>query len=272
MVSTRPLATQATQFTPENLINAVLVLVAAYLIARVMSYLLSTGADRFTRNRFRVTALIPVLKFLIYGTALYFVTSWLFELTTTQIVAFSGLLGAALGLGLKDFIADIVGGLVVVLERPYQVGDKVSLGDHYGEVIDIGIRSTRLVTPNDTEVVVPNFTFFNESIGNTNAGNAEMLVSVAFYVDPEADVDRATRFVEEALVSSPYVYVSDDRPVEVLVEDDLYYRTVRGKAYVNDLRNEMPFRSDVTERVLAAFDDAGIRSPKVPAGIDDGGE
>jgi small-conductance mechanosensitive channel len=264
--------TEATEFTTENLVNAVLVLVAAYLVARTVSYVLSSLADRLVENRFRVTSLIPVAKFLVYGVALYFVTTWLFELTSTQLVAFSGLLGATLGLGLKDYLADIVGGIVVVLEKPYRVGDKVALGDHYGEVLDIGIRSTRLVTPDDSVVVVPNFLFFDESIANANAGAPEMLVTVEFYVDPDADVARASAIVEDALVTSPYVYVGEDCPAGVVVEDDLYYRTVEGRAYVNDLRNEIAFRNDVTRRVLAAFDGEGIHSPKVPAGVDTPGE
>jgi small-conductance mechanosensitive channel len=265
--------TEATEFTVQNLVNAALVLVAAYLVARTVSYVLSSLADRLVENRFRVTSLIPIAKFLVYGVALYFVTTWLFELTSTQIVAFSGLLGATLGLGLKDYLADIVGGIVVVLEKPYQVGDKVSMGEHYGEVLDIGIRSTRLVTPNDSVIVVPNFLFFDESISNANAGNPEMMVTVEFYVDPDAEVDRATEVVEEALLTSPYVYVSEQCPADVVVEDDLYYRTLTGRAYVNDLRNELDFRNDVSRRVLSAFDSAGIESPKVPAGVDrPGGE
>ena len=182
-------------------------------------------------------------------------------------VAFAGLLGAALGLGLKDLLADVVGGLVVVLEQPFQVGDKVQMGEHYGEVVDIGVRSTTLVTPTDTLVVVPNFTLFNDSVANANTSDAEMLVVVEFYVDPDADVERATDIVEDALVTSPYVFVSDATPASVVVEDDLYYRTIRGKAYVNDLRSEVRFKTDVTERVLDAFDDAGIESPKVSADL-----
>ena len=256
-----------TEFTPQNVLTAVVVLVVAYVLAGTLSLVLSKLADRLATRRFRVMFLIPIVKFFVYGGALYLVLSVLFELTQTQIVAFAGLLGAALGLGLKDLLADIVGGLVVVLEQPFQVGDKVQMGEHYGEVVDIGVRSTTLVTPTDTLVVVPNFTLFNDSVANANTSDAEMLVVVEFYVDPDADVERATDIVEDALVTSPYVFVSDATPASVVVEDDLYYRTLRGKAYVNDLRSEVKFKTDVSERVLGAFDDAGIESPKVSADL-----
>ena len=78
-----------------------------------------------------------------------------------------------------------------------------------------------------------------------------------------------------AFGSSPYLFSRSSvdsptaTPASVVVEDDLYYRTIRGKAYVNDLRSEVRFKTDVTERVLGAFDDAGIESPKVSADLPD---
>jgi small-conductance mechanosensitive channel len=265
ILQTTPTSTpqSATTINPTSVFNAVLVLVGSYLLARALSYTLTTVADRLADQRFRVTMVIPLLKFLIYGSALWIIIKLLFNLTTTQLAAFAGLLGAAIGLGLKDFLADIVGGLIVVLEQPYQVGDKVSVGDHYGEVVDIGIRSTTLVTPNDTAVVVPNFHFLNRSIANANTSDAEMLVVVEFYVAPDTDVDEAREVIEDAMVTSPYVYVDEAHPFTVVVEDELYYRTLRGKAYVSDLRDEHQFKSDVTERVLDEYAARGIESPKM---------
>lgn len=253
---------------PTVYLEAVAVVVVTYVVARVVSGLLSRFADRLLTHRFRVTMLIPVAKIVIYSIGAYVVTSLLFELTTTQLVAFSGLLGAALGLGLQDLMADIFGGLVLIAEQPYRIGDKVSIGEYYGEVVDIGIRSTKLVTPTDTLVSVPNYLFFDTSIENANAGDAEMLVVVEFFIDTQADVSTVRRIVEDALATSQYVYVSDTQPITIDVEDNLNYRVIRGKAYVNDLRNELTFKTDVTERVLDAFAARGIASPSAPAGAD----
>ena len=263
-------AAPSSQFSPANVASAAAVLVVAYLLARTTGTVVSALADALATHRFRVTAFIPVAKLAIYGTAVYLVVAFLFDLSRTQLVAFAGLFGAALGLGLKDVLADLVGGLVVVFEQPFRVGDKVTLGDHYGEVVDIGLRSTTLVTPTDDEVTVPNFLLSDGPVVNANAGAAEMQVAVEFYVSPSSDLARAVGIVEDALVTSPYVYVDDDCPVRVVVEDDLHYRTLRGKAYVTDLRKEIPFRTDLGERVLAAFDTAGIESPRVSPGVETG--
>ena len=67
------------------------------------------------------------------------------------------------------------------------------------------------------------------------------------------------------MVTSKYVYVNDDHPFAVLVEDESYYRTIRGKAYVAELRDEFAFASDVTERSMGAFASEGIEMPEAPS-------
>lgn len=241
--------------------NAAAVLVGAYLVARFGTAGISAAAERVPNRRIAIKMFVPVVKFAVYGTAVYLVAGPLLQLSTTQVLAVSGLFGAALGFGLQDLFAGVVGGLVIIAEKPYRVGDKVEIGSHYGEVTGIGLRATTVTTPDDTTVRIPNATLFTENVANANAGAPEMLVAVDVAVARSADVERATEIVEEALVTSKYAFVDEDHPVAVVVEDEGYYRSVTGKAYVADLRDEFAFSSDVTERTLAAFDEAGIRSP-----------
>ncbi len=243
------------------LVNSAAILLVAYLLARYGSRAISALAERVPRRRIAINMAIPVTKFLIYGVAVYLILGPLLSLSTTQLLAVSGLLGAALGFGLKDLFAGVIGGLVIIAEKPYRVGDKVEIGDHYGEVTGIGLRATTLTTPDDTDVRVPNATLFTANVANANAGDPEMMVVVEIAVAEAADVDRAADIVEDAMVTSKYVFVDDSHPVAVIVEDGTYYRTIKGKAYVADLRDEFAFSSDVTERSLAAFDEAGIESP-----------
>jgi small-conductance mechanosensitive channel len=258
---------------PEQLANAIdvsaifdalLVFVAAYVVARVLTFLLSETAERSPGRRITIKMFIPVVRLLVYALAVYVVVVPLLKLNSTQLLAASGLFGAALGFGLRDIVAGLFGGLFIVFEKPFQVGDKVTIGDDYGEVTRIGLRSTTLQTPDDTAVVVPNDRLFTSNVGNANAGSPHMMVVTELSVAPRADIDRAKAIVEEAIVTSAYVYVDDDYPVTVLVDDETYYRTIRGKAYVDDLRDEFPFASDVTERSLEAFEEQGIETPELP--------
>lgn len=255
-------AVPAVDLDAATLAGAAATVLVAYVLARIAVAVLETVSERFTAYRISIRMLAPVLRFVVYAGALYYILGPLFQLSSTQLLAASGLLGAALGLGLQDLFANVVGGVVLLVSRPYQVGDKVTYGEHYGEVIDIGLRSTAVRTPDDSVVSIPNYASVTDVVVNANTGSPEMLVVVEFHVVRDADVQRAMAIVEDALVTSPYVYVDDDHPFTVLVEDEQLHRTVRGKAYVNDLRNEFPFESDVTERALAAFDAAGIERPR----------
>jgi small-conductance mechanosensitive channel len=245
-----------------TVLQAVVVLVVAYVLARLVATGLSAIAERAGDRRIAVKVFVPLAKFIIYAVAAVSIVGGIFQFSSTQLVAAGGLLGAALGFGLKDLFAAVVGGLVVVFERPYRVGDKISLADHYGEVTDIGLRSTRLVTPDDTQVSVPNSAVFTEPVANTNAGEAEMMAVATVHVAPTADREAAVDIVREAVLTSPFVHLSDEHPVTVIVEDGPHYTTLRGKAYAGDLRDEFLFTSDVTRRALAAFDEAGIERPR----------
>lgn len=243
----------------------VAILLVAYLLTRVVSYGLNRVSERAVGQRIAIRMAIPMLNFAIYLGAFYVILDTVLDLTTTQLLAFSGLLGAALGFGLKDLFGGVVGGLVILLERPYRVGDKVDILEHYGEVVDIGLRATRIETQDDDLVSVPNYVFFTEAVANANAGNPEMMVVTEFYVSSEADLERAVGIVEDAVVTSRYIYVSDDCPFSVSMRDRPYYRLIRVRAYVNDHRHERALVSDITERVLAAFEEEGIEKPR---GID----
>lgn len=244
-----------------TVLGAVGVFVAAYLLARATAFLLSAAAERRPSRRITIKMFIPAMKLAVYAGAVYVVVVPVLDLTSAQLLAVSGLVGAAIGFGLQDLITALVGGLVIVFEKPYQVGDKITVGDDYGEVTAIGLRATRLRTPDDTAVVVPNDALFTSNVANANDGTPRMLVTTEVSVAPGADLERATDVLEEAIVTSAYVHVDDEHPVSVRVDDGTYHRTVRGKAYVADLRDERAFESEVTERTLAAFEAHGIETP-----------
>jgi small-conductance mechanosensitive channel len=244
-----------------TLVSAAAALVVAYVVVRATTYALTLVSERSVERRIAVKMFVPLTKFVVYTGALYYILGPVLELSSSQILAFSGVLGAVLGLGLQDLFADLVGGLVILIDRPYRIGDKVEMDGSYGEVTDIGVRSTKLRTPDDSLVSVPNYLLFTSPVSNANDGAPEMMVVVEFHVAPDADTDRAASIVRDALRTSRYVYLSDDRGVVVRTDDSAGYTTLRGKAYVNDVRNEKAFGSEVTERVLGAFDEEGVERP-----------
>jgi small-conductance mechanosensitive channel len=239
----------------------VLVLIAAYVLTRVLSFLLISVSERIGWYRTTITMLIPLLKLVVYLTAFYLILKAIIEPSLPQMIAFFTLFAAGVGFGLKDFFADILGSIVIIFEKPYQIGDKVTIGSHYGEVKDIGLRATRIQTPSDELVSVPNGTIFSQPVRSGNAGDLAMMIDIDLFVRSESDIDLALRILREALVTSKYIIISNQYPFTVLAEDFPFYMRLRAKGYVTDLRHEFEFKSEVTRRAWAEFNKAGIRSP-----------
>jgi small-conductance mechanosensitive channel len=242
-------------------LHIIFIVVIAYVLTRVLSFILMHVSERIGWYRTSITMIIPLLKLLVYALAFYYVIIAVIEPSLTQMIAFSGLFGAALGFGLKDLFSDIVGGVVIIFEKPYQIGDKVTIGDKYGEVKDIGIRATRIQTPADELVSVPNFTIFAQPVTSGNAGDLAMMIVIDLYIHSDSDSEKAMKILKEALITSRYVIISKKYPYTVLLEDFPFYKRVRVKGYVNELRLEFEFRSEVTRRAWAEFRKAGIRPP-----------
>jgi len=243
------------------------IIVLAYILVKVLTFVFRKIGDMAGTHRITVTMLIPLLKIGIYATAIYFIISAVLQPSLSQLIAFSGLFGAALGFGLKDIFADIIGGIVIAFERPYQIGDKISVLGAYGEVKDIGLRSTRIITPDDSSVSIPNFSIFNEATASANAGKTEMMVVIDLFIDAQSEAGSAMDILRDAVVTSKYVYISSSRPYTILIDDFPFYKRIRAKAYVNDLRSEFEFRSEVTRRAWIALQREGILPPRFPAHI-----
>ncbi|HII01430.1 TPA: mechanosensitive ion channel [Methanosarcinaceae archaeon] len=245
------------------ILSIILIFLLAYFLARVLTLLLSKTSEMAGLHRIKLKILIPLVKVGIYGIAAYYIFIGILELSKQDFLILGGLFGAALGLGLKDFFLDIAGGLVITFENPYQIGDKIRMGEYYGEVSDIGFRATTLVTPDDDTVTAPNSLIFTESVASANNGASEMMVVIDLYISGDSEVGPTMRILREAVVSSKYVYISEKCPVTLLHREFPFYTRLRAKAYVNDLRLEFEFESDVLTRARAEFRRKNIKTPEI---------
>jgi small-conductance mechanosensitive channel len=107
----------------------------------------------------------------------------------SRITLIIGALGVGIGIGLQGVVNNIVSGLILLFERPIQVGDTVQLADTFGQVRRIGIRSSTLRTFDGAEVVIPNARFVSDEFVNWTLSDAnrriEIPVGVAYGSDPE---------------------------------------------------------------------------------------
>jgi small-conductance mechanosensitive channel len=233
---------------------AFVILLLAGLLVRVSVWLLETTAERQAARRLLFKKLIPIARLLIWTLAAYYVVAGVFNVDRAGLVAATAALGVGIGFAAQGVLKNFIGGLIIIFDQPFQVGDKIRVGGTYGEVVSIGMRSTRIVTPDDNLVTVPNSQIVEEQVANANAGALDCQVVVDLYLPGWVDVTEAKSIAHSAATNSKYVYL--DKPIVVNVKDEfketfLIHLVV--KAYVLDARYEFAFASDVTEAAKIEF-------------------
>jgi len=166
---------------------------------------LRAGDFRFVQPR-TLPLFDIVLKTLIIGGAAYgILLAW--KVDVTAWLASAGILGIAIGFAAKDTLANLFSGIFILADAPYKIGDFVVLSSgERGRVTDIGIRSTRLLTRDDIQIILPNAGIANSKIVNESGGPYEKeRVRVKVGVAYGSDVDRVKEVLMEVSAGSEYL-------------------------------------------------------------------
>jgi small-conductance mechanosensitive channel len=246
---------------------AVMIIVVAIVATRVIQATLDRLGEGQAKRRLMLKKVASFSRVAIFGFATYMLVMTFFdaEEDKTALIGLGGTLAVTIGFALKDTASSVMAGILILFDQPFQVGDRVTFGDTYGEVTEIGLRSVRIVTLDDSEVSIPNNKFLTESVTSGNSGALDMMIVIKFYISMDEEFDVARRIIYEACVTSKYVYLN--KPVTITMKDDItgmaFSTIIQCKAYVIDTRYEKAFETDVTARVKRAFKDHGIKYPSV---------
>lgn len=250
---------------PGGVPTALLIFVVAWGIVFLLHKAGEKLGDRMVDRRLAISQIVTITRFVVYIGATAAAIVAIFALTTEMMIALGGTIAFTLGFALKDLTASIIAGITLLIDKPFQVGDRVTFNGYYGEIVSIGLRSVRLVTLDDNLVTIPNNKFLNDIVSSGNAGELNMLIQQDFYIGIDQDLPTAKRIASEALMSCPYAYLN--KPWEVLVNEVVHEQhfalRIRTKVYVMDLRHEKRLETDITERIVLGFAAAGIQRPSI---------
>ena len=243
---------------------ALIFVITGYLVIRFTISLLEKYAEKFTNQRITIKGIIPIIKIFGWIFIIVLIIVGIFQPPQSTVLAVSASLGIAVGFASQDIIKNIFGGVIILLDRPFMVGDKIEVGSHYGEVVEIGLRSIRIVTADDSLVSIPNGELMNQSVSNSNTGEANCQVVAEIYLPITVDTKRVRELAKESAQVSKYIYLN--KPIYVLffneVKEGRSYLKMRLKAYVVDIRYEFAFKSDMTEIVMKELLTQKIIDPK----------
>lgn len=235
-----------------KILLSLFILIATSFFNKLLNNILDNLSEKATNYRLFIKRLTPISRIFIWSLAIYVIIAGVIAPPFETIVTIGASIGIAVGFASQDILKNVFGGIMIILDRPFQVGDKIEVGQHYGEVLSIGLRSSRVVTPDDSIVSIPNGDLMNRSVSNANSSALDCQVVTEIFLPAIIDIDAVKKLAFQAVYSSPYTYMN--KPVVVIVLNEVNNRglfvKLRIKAYVLDIRYEFLFKSDVTEMVV----------------------
>ncbi len=239
------------------------VLVVSAIVLRFLHGAVEGLSARFTHRRLTFQKFESFTRFVVYIVTAALVVALSFQINQTVLTLVGGTLAVAIGFAMRDLVAAMIAGVTIMLDRPFQVGDRVQYAGEYGDIVAIGLRSVRMQTLDDNTVTIPNNKILTDVTSCGNYGALDMQVQINFYIGMDQDLALAERLVTEGTLTSRYIFL--EKPVVVLVSEEIMENYVaiklRTKAYVLDTKYEKAFVTDVTKRVLGAFRQHGVLPP-----------
>jgi small-conductance mechanosensitive channel len=220
---------------------------------------------RIPSRRLLIAQFLTITSFSIYILGGSYLFYGIVQPPKTLLLAVSGTLAVALGLSLKDLVASVVAGIILLFDRPFQVGDRVNFMGTYGEIKSVGLRAVRLVTLDDSIVTIPNNRFLNDVVSSGNFGELDMMIEINFHLSLNADLALARDILFETAVTSHFAFLK--KPVSIVFNEvDFAMRQamqVRVKCYVLDVRFEKAMQTDILLRGNLALAKHNIARPEV---------
>ena len=223
------------------------------LILRLITVALEKSKVEDTVRIFVTNLLNTLLMILVFIAAINQL-----GIETTSIIAVLGAAGLAIGLALQGSLSNFAAGILIVIYRPYKVGDYIEAGNHAGTVKDIQIFSTVLKTPDNKIVVVPNGSIMNGSIVNysdQDTRRVDLIISCSY----EDDIDKVRSVLEDILKKEKRI-LKDPKPQVAVAEladssvNFIFRPWVKRTDY-------LPVYYSLLEEVKKRFDKEGISIP-----------
>ena len=254
------------KITTGKLAQAVFILLTAYITLRLLDKLLIWLSERIAKEwRLRVKQFLPFLRMIVLTTTVVILMNLFLNLSKENILAVTGTVAVALGFAFKDYASSIIAGIVGLFESPYGVGDRIKIGDDYGEVISYGLRSVTIQTPDDNSITIPHNKIWTEPVSNANAGALEAQVVTKFYFAHEVEINLVKKILYRVAQTSKYTALK--LPIVVIISEQPWGMVFKLKAYPLDARDEFIFQTDLITRAKQAFQKHQLNYPAVPLPI-----
>lgn len=255
-VDTRTLIANSAEFA----IKAMLAIIIFYVGKWIGKRIVNLAKHAMVRSSIDATA-VSFLGNLLYGVMLAAVTLASLNqlgISTTSFVAVLGAMTVAIGVSLKDQVSNLAAGVLIVVFHPFRRGDYVEIGGHTGTVQEITLVSTRIRTPNNHEVIIPNGDIMTSASTNYSS-LPNRRVEVAVGIGYDSDIKTARHLMIQVADEHELV-LKDPKPIVRVTE--LADSSVNLILYLwTDNDNWWAVHCDLLERIKYVFDEENINIP-----------
>lgn len=240
-----------------NLLGAIAIFVIGRFVAKRLSKLLKKALQRAHVDKTLVSFFANILYFTLLAFVLIAAVGQV-GVQTTSFAAAIAAAGLAVGLALQGSLSNFAAGVLIIIFRPFRAGDYVEVAGLAGEVDEISIFTTTLLTVDNKKIIVPNSQVTNTSIVNYSA-NPTRRVDMVFSAGYDDDVRKVRAVLEKIVEAEPRVLKKPAAQVAVadLGESSISYH-VRPWVKTNDYWD---VKWAITEQVKIEFDKAGFSIP-----------
>jgi potassium efflux system protein len=241
-----------------SMIDFLMIVAGSWFLLKLVNVILEVEIyGRFKFARGVPTAITTVSNYLIAITGGFMALSSL-GISSEQFTVVAGALGVGIGFGLRNIIANFISGLIMVFERPIQIGDTIEINNTMGRVDGIGTRSSRIKTFDGSEVIIPNADFISKEITNWTLSDERRRKILLFKVALGADIEQILEMMHQIITAHPNV-LEDPKPLATFVGFGEYY--LEFKAYYWLDKNLIMAQSEITLALYNALLEEGIEMP-----------
>ena len=229
---------------------------------------------RLKVDQFKLKSTQKIVRYIIWFLAVILILQNL-GIEVTALVAALGIGGIALAFGAQETIANIIAGFVLMADKPFKIGDRIALaakgtqtldqtisigGDNWGDIIDIGLRSTKVKTANNIIVIIPNAEFTKRDIWNFTLGDTRIRLVLNVNIGFESNQEMAKKIMLD-------LCKKDARILKEPMADVLFrgfgengiHMSVR--YWIRDAKDAQEMTSEMYQKIKTEFDAAGIEIP-----------
>ena len=240
-----------------KLIGLVLILLIGFKIVKILIKIIKKGKgfNKLEKSvqSFIISFISIALKCLVFITALAYI-----GIPMTSLITVFGTASLAVGLAMQGGLTNMVGGLMILIFKPFKVGDWIESNDVSGSVDNISIFYTEISTLDQTKVVLPNGNLANSNIKNFTT-NEKRKLCVNFSVSYDSDIDKVKKVLKD-VIDKEEMILKDEEIFIRLTEhsDSALIFTVR---VWTENKNFWPVKFNLLENVKKAFDKNKISIP-----------